>query len=107
MAIVIALRWDGKTATDYDAVMRELDFESDPARGAIVHLCCATDEGLRICDVWESEEQWNRFLGERLQPAIARTGLEGMPEVETAELYNLYAPDPDAVAKMGGSPLPA
>jgi hypothetical protein len=107
MAVVMALRWDGKNAEDYEAVMRELDLEGQPADGGIVHVACITGAGLRVLDVWESEEKWDRFLSERLGPAIARAGLEGEPQVDLAPLHNLYTPDPEAVARMGASPQPA
>lgn len=40
-------------------------------KGLIVHLAIERDEGgLRYIDVWESEEDWNRFVDDRLHPVI-------------------------------------
>jgi hypothetical protein len=39
--------------------------------GLIVHLALEREEGgLRYVDVWESEQDWNRFVDERLHPVI-------------------------------------
>ena len=51
-----------------------------PPDGLIVHVAGPTDEGVRIIDVWESEEAWLRFRSERLDPAIAALGGPTRPE---------------------------
>lgn len=47
--------------------------EPAPA-GLLLHAAGPTDEGVRIIDVWESEQHWQRFQTERLQPAVAVLG---------------------------------
>ena len=49
-------------------------------RGLILHVAGPTDEGVRIIDVWESEQAWQRFQTERLAPAIAALGGPARPE---------------------------
>lgn len=40
-------------------------------RGLIVHVAIERPEGgLRYVDVWESEEDWDRFADERLHPVV-------------------------------------
>jgi hypothetical protein len=51
-----------------------------PPIGLILHVAGPTDEGVRIIDVWESEEAWDRFRAERLVPAIAALGGPSRPE---------------------------
>jgi len=48
--------------------------------GLIVRVAGATSSGVRIIDVWESEEAWTRFRNERLRPAVRR--LAGDASVE-------------------------
>jgi hypothetical protein len=48
--------------------------------GLIVHVAGPTAEGVRVIDVWRSEEAWERFRVERLAPAIAALGGPGRPE---------------------------
>lgn len=43
----------------------------DPPKGMIVHLAVELEQGgLRYIDVWESEDDWNRFVEERLHPVV-------------------------------------
>jgi hypothetical protein len=51
-----------------------------PPAGLLVHVAGPTDEGVRIIDVWESEEAWEQFRAERLAPAIAALGGPARPE---------------------------
>jgi len=59
----------------------------DPAPvGLILHVAGPTDEGFRTIDVWESEEEWERFRAEHLAPAIAALGGPSRPEPAFREL---------------------
>lgn len=51
-----------------------------PPAGLLVHVAGPTDDGVRIIDVWESEEAWERFRLDRLAPAIAALGGPSRPE---------------------------
>ncbi len=43
----------------------------DPPKGLIVHLAVErSDGGLRYFDVWETEEDCDRFAEERLHPVV-------------------------------------
>lgn len=43
----------------------------EPPKGLIVHLATERPEGgLHYVDVWESEDDWHRFVEERLHPVI-------------------------------------
>ena len=43
----------------------------DPPKGMISHVAIERPEGgLRYIDVWESEEDWDRFAEERLHPVV-------------------------------------
>ena len=43
----------------------------DPPKGLIVHLAIERPEGgLRYIDVWESEDDWNRFADGRLHSVV-------------------------------------
>lgn len=42
--------------------------------GLVVHIAGPTDEGVRVINVWESEQAWRRFQNERLEPARAALG---------------------------------
>jgi len=38
--------------------------------GLVAHVALRRDEGLRYVDVWATEQQWERFREERLEPAV-------------------------------------
>jgi hypothetical protein len=65
--------------------------------GLIVHLAIERAEGgLRYIDVWESEDDWNRFVDERLHPVIHEMlhdvfGDEMPPEPEQTPLSVVHA----------------
>ncbi|MFN2608440.1 MAG: hypothetical protein ABR511_11220 [Acidimicrobiales bacterium] len=43
----------------------------EPPKGLLVHVAVERPEGgLRYVDVWESEEDWDRFAEERLHPVV-------------------------------------
>ena len=42
-----------------------------PPKGLVVHLAIERAQGgLRYIDVWESQEDWDRFVEERLHPVV-------------------------------------
>ncbi len=49
-------------------------------RGTTDWLAGPTDEGVRIIDVWDSEQAWQQYRAERLEPAIAALGGPSRPE---------------------------
>jgi hypothetical protein len=43
----------------------------EPPKGLITHIAVERPEGgLRYFDVWETEEDWNRFAEQRLHPVV-------------------------------------
>ncbi len=56
-------------AAFYQRVLEGLG--DDPPKGMLVHIAVERPEGgLRYVDVWESEEDWDRFAEERLHPVV-------------------------------------
>jgi hypothetical protein len=60
--------------------------EPAPA-GLILHAAGPTAEGVRVIDIWTTEEAWERFRAERLAPAIAVLGGPARPESTFRNLY--------------------
>lgn len=59
-----------RSTTNYDAVNARLNPEGDPPAGLIVHTAGFAGDVFRVFDIWETQEHAERFLGERLGPAI-------------------------------------
>lgn len=52
-----------------------------------------TDDGIRVVDVWESDEQFNRFAEEKIGPYTQQVGIPKPPQVTCHEVHNtLVAP---------------
>jgi hypothetical protein len=66
------IRGDDRCTTNYDRVNERLDTRNNPPEGGLVHTAGFDEEAgiFRIFDVWETREQGERFLQERLMPIL-------------------------------------
>ncbi|MDX2561723.1 hypothetical protein PV371_18935 [Streptomyces sp. TX20-6-3] len=92
MAIFVHAVLPGVTTDQYDALNAKLQATPDIFDGCVSHACTATDDGLEIFDVWETEQQMNTF-GERMMPIAAA---EGFPAVgagpRVLAVHNYWVP---------------
>lgn len=88
------LRDDDRSTTNYDTLRDALDLDTNYPDGLIVHTAGWDDDGgvFRILGVWESREQADRFMVERLQPLLeqgpANPENAGPPDHQA--LYDLH-----------------
>ncbi|MBA3839776.1 MAG: hypothetical protein M3515_07630 [Actinomycetota bacterium] len=96
MAISMLQEMPNNTLENYDAVSSKVGIESDPPEGLIFHTAAEMEGGgVRIFNVWESRDAFERFQDERLLPAIReRFGgeLPPPPEQKITEVHHLVAP---------------
>ena len=107
MAVAMFMHWPGVTSDQYDAVMARLGLDGNPAAGGVLHVATLTDEGLEVCDVWQTEQAFHSFLEQRMLPVVSELGIGGEPEIRLVPLHNLYAGDPDMIDRIGAVSLPA
>jgi len=90
MAIGVTLDFHGGTLEQYDQVIEKMGFKTGGpgAKGGLFHWVTATDDGFRVTDVWESREQFDRFVRETAMPALAEAGVPNEPEVTVYEVHN-------------------
>jgi hypothetical protein len=100
MAVLLQMKWDGVTRDEYDRVIQELGIDDNPADGGMLHLAGVDDDGLRVIDVWESQEAFERFAEARLMPTVQKVGLDGQPDVTFVELHNVHSPRGEEVLAM-------
>ena len=94
MAVAIEMVFKGATLEQYDDVMELMGLGDTPPDGAIFHWVAATPDGIKVVDVWESLDQFNRFAGENIMPNTQKAGIEAPPEMTTHEVHNhLGGPD--------------
>lgn len=107
MAVALFMRWPGVTSGQYDSIMSRLELDASPAAGEILHVAAATEDGLEVCEVWQTEQAARGFLERRLLPIAKEIGIGGEPDVRIVALRNLYAADPDMIDRIGAMALPA
>lgn len=96
MAVAFVQEFDivsgDRSTTNYDAVASRLEGESP--NGLIVHTAGFDEEKgvFRILDVWESEEDAQRFIDERLMPIVNEllAGRDDAPPPSRQYFYELH-----------------
>ena len=64
----------------------------------MLHVAGVDGDDLRVTDVWESPEQFQRFVDGRLMPAVKEIGIEGEPEVRFYPVQAIFNPKVPAAA---------
>jgi len=94
MAVAVEMTFEGATLDEYDQVCGKIGYEP---RGlgedkGLFHWAAATPTGLRVVDVWESEDAFQEFVATKLGPVSAELGL-AEPDAVILEVHNyLYGP---------------
>ena len=78
---VMLMRWAGVTPEQYEEARAKVDWEGNQPDGAVLHVAGFDGDDLRVTDVWDSPEQFERFTEERLMPVVQEIGIAGEPEV--------------------------
>jgi len=88
MAVVLRFTPQGMTTAKYDEIIKRLEQAGAGApAGRLYHVCFGDKDNLRVSDIWDSTESFERF-GETLRPILLELGLDpGEPEV--IEVYNI------------------
>ena len=107
MAVAMFLHWPGITSDQYDAVAARLDLDANPAAGQVLHIAALTDDGLEVCEVWQTEQAFHGFLEHRMMPIVGELEISGAPEIKIVPLHNLFAADADMIDRIGSVSVPA
>jgi hypothetical protein len=75
MAIGILIEVPGGTKEQYDAVMAKLGLGGKMPSGGISHVAGPMEGGWRVIDVWQSQEDFEKFFQAKLHRAILEVGL--------------------------------
>jgi hypothetical protein len=88
MSILVRFTPTAVTTEKYDESIRRLQEAGEwPPKGLEVHVAFGPDGNLRVSEIWETREQWEKF-GERLMPLLSEIGIEA-GEPELLEVYNM------------------
>jgi hypothetical protein len=88
--VVMSMRWTGVTPEQYEQAREVVNWEGDVPDGAVLHVAAHDGDGIRVTDVWESEDHFNRFVESRLMPGVQQIGIQGQPEVEFLPVQNVF-----------------
>jgi hypothetical protein len=90
MAVAVEQNFSGATTDQYDQIVQKMGLTPGGATppGAISHWVAKTDEGMRVVDVWESREVFERFAQEKIGPYSREVGIEREPEIRIYEVHN-------------------
>jgi hypothetical protein len=89
MSVAVQMDFDGATLDQYDAVIQKMGLTGDEgAPGGLYHWVAATDRGIRVVDVWESREQFERFAEEQIGPYTQEVGIPAPPEIKFYDVHN-------------------
>jgi hypothetical protein len=90
MAVGVVMEFEGATLDQYDQVVAKMGFTrgGEGAPGGIFHWVMATDNGIRVTDVWESRELFEKFAQEQIGPYTQEVGIPGPPQISFYDVHN-------------------
>jgi hypothetical protein len=93
MAIGVQLDFKGATLAQYDEILEATGFlpRGPSVATALFHWVTETDDGIRIIDVWESRQAFERFANESDPGVFLGVGAPEPPVIEFFEIHN-YLP---------------
>ncbi len=118
MPFVMTLVWDGVTRDNYDKICQMVGWESTSPEstlhpafvpepeivdhaiswecsrppGLMDHVVSFDSNMMYVTDVWESAEDCQRFLDNRLVPVACQLGIQGQPKVEIRQSQSWFTP---------------
>jgi hypothetical protein len=91
MAVAIEMDFKGATIEQYDEVMKLMSLDDGTRQsppGALFHWVTKTDDGIRVVDVWESMEAFEKFAEEEIGPYTQQVGIPAPPETRVSAVHN-------------------
>jgi hypothetical protein len=93
MAVAVDLEFDGGTLEQYDEVAELMEYGPGGAApsGWLFHWGALTERGLRVTDVWETKEEFERYAREKIGPFSEQVGIPGPPRITFYDVHNYQA----------------
>ena len=104
MAEMFVLEFEGFTKEDYEKVNSALGIdmetgEGDWPKGLLTHSAARTEKGWMVVEVWDSRQDQEKFMNERLGAALHTAGVSGPPaKAEWTTLERHHKPKQAAAA---------
>lgn len=90
MAVGVVLDLEGATLDQYDQIIKKMGFSPTGAGapGGIFYWVTKTDNGVRVTDVWQDREAFERFAEEQIGPYSQEVGVTSPPTISFYEVHN-------------------
>jgi hypothetical protein len=90
MPVAVVMDFKDGTLEQYDQVIAKMGFAPGGAgpAGGLFHWVAATDDGIRVTDVWETVEQYEQFGAKQIGPITQEVGVPGPPVVTVLPVHN-------------------
>ncbi|MGH2722567.1 MAG: hypothetical protein ACRDJO_13350 [Actinomycetota bacterium] len=90
MAIAVVIDFPGATLDQYDQTAARMGFtpHGPGGPGGLFHWVMATDDGIRVTDVWETREDFDTFAATKIGPITAEVGMSGPPQMTFYEVHS-------------------
>jgi len=94
VAVAVEMNFGGATLDQYDQVMEKMGLTAGGSGppGAISHWVAKTDDGIRVVDVWETREVFDRYAEEKIGPYTREAGFTEQPETRFYDVHNHLTP---------------
>jgi len=87
------MTWPEATKEQYQQARKEINWEGDTPHGAKFHVSWMGQDGLHVLDLWETKEDFEKFVNDRLMPGVQKIGIQGQPKVEFVDPLSVFAPN--------------
>lgn len=91
MAVTMDLHMPSEAGQLYEPLNREIGVsDGHLPEGSIHHFATKTSDGFNIFEVWESQEAFDRFVRDRLLPALGKLAGSQAPRIQpiVGKLHN-------------------
>jgi hypothetical protein len=90
MSVAVVMDFPNATLEQYDRVIERMHLQKGGPgpQGALFHWATQTNGGIRVTDVWESRELFERFAHEQIGPYSREAGITDSPDISYYELHN-------------------
>jgi hypothetical protein len=90
MALGVVIDCKGATLDQYDAALEKMGRmpRGHGAPGSLFHWVTATEDGIRVIDVWETREEFEKFAEEQIGPITIEVGFPAPPTITFYDVHN-------------------
>jgi len=90
VAVGVQQDFDDMTLEQYDQVVEQMGFSPQSAGppGCLFHWVAKTSDGIRVTDVWENQEDFEKFAQEKIGPSTEAAGIKGQPKIQFFDVHS-------------------